>query len=121
MEIIGFFNEFKDGALNEFKTRKLRPDEKKEYLQYYTAWRNLDDESIKPLKEQDLKTSKELREKMKKIEDLTNDAELIAVRQTGIQKLNTAKSEQKERDGILQKIQDEIDERLGYGFFISKD
>jgi len=76
LEIIGFFNEFRDGALNEFITRKLQPDEKKEYLKYYTAWRTLEDS----VKEQDVKTSEELREKMKKIEDLTNDAELIAVR-----------------------------------------
>lgn len=76
LEIIGFFNEFKDGALNGFRTRKLLPDEKKEYLKWYTAWRPLEDS----VKEQDVKTSKELREKMKKIENLTNDAELIAVR-----------------------------------------
>jgi len=46
LEIIGFFNEFKDGALNEFITRKLQPDEKKEYLKHYMAWRKLED-SIK--------------------------------------------------------------------------
>ena len=76
MEIIGFFNEFKDGALNEFITRKLKPDEKKEYLKYYIEWRTLEDS----IKDQDIKTSKELREKMRKIENLTNDVELIAVR-----------------------------------------
>lgn len=76
MEIIGFFNEFRDGALNEFITRKLKPDEKKEYLNYYTAWRTLEDS----VKDQDVKTFAELREQMRKIENLTNDAELIAVR-----------------------------------------
>jgi hypothetical protein len=76
LEIIGFFNEFRDGALNEFITRKLKPDEKKEYLNYYTAWRTLEDS----VKDQDVKTFAELREQMRKIENLTNDAELIAVR-----------------------------------------
>jgi hypothetical protein len=76
LEIIGFFNEFKDGALHEFKTRKLTPDEKKEYLGYYVAWRALEDS----LKDQDIKAAKELREKMRKIENLTNEAELIAAR-----------------------------------------
>jgi hypothetical protein len=35
--------------------------------------------------------------------------------------LQTTKGEQKERNNILEKIQAEIDERVGYGLFISKE
>lgn len=73
VEIIGFFNEFKDGALTKFKERKLTKEEKEDYLTEYVSWRCLEDSQ----KDTDIEKCKEHRENMKKHEALTNDAELI--------------------------------------------
>lgn len=41
LELIGFFNEFKDGALLDFKLKKLQPAEKEIYINSYISWATL--------------------------------------------------------------------------------
>jgi hypothetical protein len=41
VEVIGHFNEFKDGVLGDFRMRKLTADEKKTYIDDYMAWLQL--------------------------------------------------------------------------------
>lgn len=41
VEVIGHFNEFKDGVLGDFRMKKLTADEKKTYIDDYMAWLQL--------------------------------------------------------------------------------
>lgn len=58
---------------------------------------------------------------MKKHEALTNDAELIQLRNLGKKKFQTKQGQKKEREEIQKKIQDEISAKVGYGFFMSRE
>ena len=41
LEIIGFFNEFKEGALAIFYQRKFTREESDSYLDNYSKWKSL--------------------------------------------------------------------------------
>ena len=117
VEIIGFFNEFKDGALTKFKERKLTPQEKEAYLADYVSWCCLEDSQ----KDADIEKCKEHRENMRKVEALTNDTELIQLRNVGKKKYQTKQGRIKEKEDIHKKIQEEISAKIGYGFFMSRE
>ena len=58
---------------------------------------------------------------MKEIEDLVTDQHIIQLRQVGQNKLNSDQVIQEEEDGIEAKIQAEMGEKIGFGFFIAAE
>jgi hypothetical protein len=50
IELIGFYNDFKEGVLREFLPNDFSPDEKVLYINDYVGWRTLSDDSKKMAK-----------------------------------------------------------------------
>ena len=83
LETIGFFNEFKEGALLEFYQKKISQDESTNYQKDYLNWRLLMDS--KNQKDQD--ESQRLVDKMKKLEDQCSKEAIIELRNEAISKI----------------------------------
>jgi hypothetical protein len=50
VELIGFYNDFKEGVLREYLPKEFTPDEKVLYANDYVGWRALNDDSKKMAK-----------------------------------------------------------------------
>ena len=88
LEIIGFFNEFKEGALAKFYQNNFTSEEALEYEKMYSKWRALE-ESQKDV-------ASEIRAKMKGLEEDRDYEKIIEIRQKGVNKLKSR--ETKEND-----------------------
>ena len=81
VELIGFFNEFKDGVLSQFEKRKLSSAEKSAYMVDYMAWVHLSRDK------KDSGKAKEKHQAMLQIEHQVHHRDIIAIRKTAIEKL----------------------------------
>ena len=93
VEVIGHFNEFKDGVLSDFLTRKLTAAEKTTYIDNYMAWLQLSREKEKEKKKDNDKTDssqiKAKYEAMRQIEDQVHHDVIIVIRKSAIGKLQS--------------------------------
>jgi len=100
LELIGFFNEFKDGALLDFKLKKLpsfkvQSTDKEAYIKSYIAWATL----LKDKKGDKTKITQE-RDKMKAIESQVEAPQIITLRKSAIEKLRANDNREKEMEEI---------------------
>jgi hypothetical protein len=95
LELIGFFNEFKDGALLDFKLKKLQSTDKEAYIKSYIAWATL----LKDKKGDKTKITQE-RDRMKAIESQVEAPQIITLRKSAIEKLRANDNREKEMEEI---------------------
>lgn len=120
LEIIGFFNEFTEGALAGFHSRRLTDDEAEEYLQLYQEWHCLVQEP-KP-KEPQKRRIQALREDMLAIEkDVVAQTEIIDIRQVALKKIENQEGRVKELEELEQQIKKAIGAKVGFGWFTGQE
>ena len=86
VEVIGHFNEFKDGVLGDFCMRKLTADDKKTYIDNYMAWLQLS----RGKKDNDKAKSSQIQAKheaMRQIEDEVHHDVIVVIRKSALGKL----------------------------------
>ena len=89
LELIGFFNEFKDGALVEFYKRNLTMDEVNQYFKDYTKFKELERQ-----KKPDPKELKEVRDRMIQIEKLVDYSQIVDVRKKALEGMRNSDQRQ---------------------------
>jgi len=115
LETIGFFNEFKEGALSVYYQKEIPVERAIAYINTYVLWREIDESEDPTAKA----TASGYRQELKRLEDTTTYEYVEKLRQFGIQKYKDQLDKQKEVDGVNAKIKEGMDEQIGYGLFIS--
>ena len=113
VELIGFFNEFKDGVLSQFERRKLSAEEKSAYIDDYMAWVQLSRDK------KDKSKAKEKHQAMQQVEHQVHHQVIIAIRKSAIEKLSSKDRRQIELNDIEKQIQKQIQKEAGIGLFMT--
>ena len=105
MELIGFYNDFKEGVLTEFLKKDLTSEEVNLYINDYIGWRAISDDPKKMAKPEGFNQAKFIRDRMKKIEESVDNTHIIKARKSGIEKIKHQDGRQKKLDEIEAEIQ----------------
>lgn len=103
------------GSVNREQTIKNQLSEVDAYIDWYMRWRNLAQSKVK----KDQEEAKNLREKMKEIEDTVVVTQILPLRQAAIQKMKSIDNQKKEEADLENAIKKEIRKKVGFGLFMS--